>query len=168
MAAIFDLPITPTSESIYNSSTVLLDPEIVEVAAGISLQSCIQADIYDIAYVLPVNGSHLWFTSHPDVGEYSNMCHRVTGPQKMLVAVGNLVISRSNHDILITSGLTAAILLLVGVAWHFSVSETSELMCLWFPTDWWKPHRRIPIRFEEFQSVSEIQAGAAFAPPPLT
>ena len=48
MAAILDLPVTPTSESIYNSSTVLLDPENVGVAAGISLLSCIQAEIYDI------------------------------------------------------------------------------------------------------------------------
>ena len=55
-------------------------------------------------------------TSHPDVGEYSNMCHRVAGPQQIWDAVGNLVISRSNHDIIITSGLTAAILILVGVA----------------------------------------------------
>ena len=69
MAANFDLPVTPTSESIYNSCTVLLDPKNVGVAG------------------------------HPDVGEYSNMCHRVAGPQKIWDAVGNLVISRSNHDI---------------------------------------------------------------------
>jgi hypothetical protein len=31
-------------------------------------------------------------------------------------------------------------------------------MCLQFPIDWWKPH-------EKFQSVPEIQKGAAFAPP---
>ena len=59
MAAIFDLPVTPTKESIYNSSTVLLDPENVGVAAGISLLSHIQAEIYNIAPVLPVNGGHL-------------------------------------------------------------------------------------------------------------
>ena len=59
MAAIFDLPVTPTSKSIYDSSTVLLDPENVGVAAGISVLSCIQAEIYGIAYVLPVSGSHL-------------------------------------------------------------------------------------------------------------
>ena len=43
---------------ICNSSTVLLDPENVGVAAGISLLSCIQAEIYGIEYVLPVSGSH--------------------------------------------------------------------------------------------------------------
>ena len=45
MAVIFDLPVTPTSESIYNSSTVLLDPENVGVAAGVSLLSHIQAEV---------------------------------------------------------------------------------------------------------------------------
>ena len=59
MAAIFDLPATPTLESIYNSSTVLLNPENVGVAAGISLLSHIQAEIEIIAYALPVNGGHL-------------------------------------------------------------------------------------------------------------
>ena len=59
MAAIFDLPVTLTSESIHNSHTVLLDPENLGVAIGISLPSDIQAEIYDIAYVLPVNGGHL-------------------------------------------------------------------------------------------------------------
>ena len=59
MAAIFDLPVTPTSESVYNSSTVLLDPENVGVTVGISLLRHTEAEIYDIAYVLPVNGGHL-------------------------------------------------------------------------------------------------------------
>ena len=45
MAAIFDLPGTPISENIYNSSTVLLDLEIVRVAVGISMLSHIQAEI---------------------------------------------------------------------------------------------------------------------------
>ena len=45
MAAIFDLPITLTSESIYNSPTVLVDPENVGVAGRISLLSHIQAEI---------------------------------------------------------------------------------------------------------------------------
>ena len=64
------------------------------------------------------------------------MCYRVAGPKQIWVAVGNLVILRSNKDIKLTSGLTAAILILVGVALHFLVSKISEIMCLWFPTDW--------------------------------
>ena len=135
MAAIFDLPVIPTSESIHNSPTVLLDPENVEVAVGISLISYMQADLYVVAYVLPVDGGHLWFTSHPDVGEYPYMCRVFAGPQKLGVAVWNLVISRPNHDIKFASGLTAAILILVGVVWNLLNPKTLEIMCLWFPTD---------------------------------
>ena len=72
MAAIFELPVTLTSQSIHTSLTVLLDPDGVRVAAGISLLSHLQAKIYDIACILPVNGGYLCFTSHPDVGEYSH------------------------------------------------------------------------------------------------
>ena len=70
MVAIFDLLATPTSQGVYNSSTVLLDPEIVGVAVGISLLSLLQAvEIWDITYVLPVIGGHLWFTGYADIGE---------------------------------------------------------------------------------------------------
>ena len=130
MAAIFDSPVSPASKSIHNSPTVLLDSENMRVAAGISLLSHIQAEIYDIAYVLPVNGRHLRFTSHFDVGEYPYMCHRNSGPQKIGVAVGSFVILRWNHDIKFTSGLTAVIWILVGVAQKFLVPKTSEIMCL--------------------------------------
>jgi hypothetical protein len=44
MAAILDLPVTPTPESTHTISTVFLDPENVGVAVGISLPSYIQAD----------------------------------------------------------------------------------------------------------------------------
>ena len=47
MADMFDLTVTPTSASIPASPTVLLDPENVGVAVGISLLSCI--DIIDIS-----------------------------------------------------------------------------------------------------------------------
>ena len=72
MAAIFDSPVTPTSERIYASLTLLLDPEIVGVAVGILLLSCKQASIYVTVCALPVYGGHIRFTSHPDVGEYSD------------------------------------------------------------------------------------------------
>jgi len=49
MAAIFDFQVTPTSESLYSSPTVLVDPENVGVAVEISLLSHIQAEIQDIA-----------------------------------------------------------------------------------------------------------------------
>ena len=44
MTAIFDLPLTLMSESVYTSFTVLLDTENVDVALGISLLSCIEAE----------------------------------------------------------------------------------------------------------------------------
>ena len=45
MAAIFGLPVTRMSESVHISSAVLLDPEIVGVAFGISSLSSIEAEI---------------------------------------------------------------------------------------------------------------------------
>ena len=47
----FDILVTPTSESIYTNLTALLDPENVRVAVGISSISYIQAEIYVIANV---------------------------------------------------------------------------------------------------------------------
>ena len=54
MAAIFDLPVTPTSESVYNSSTVLLDPENLDDTVGISLPATIQ-DLHSELHVFPVS-----------------------------------------------------------------------------------------------------------------
>ena len=45
MAAIFDLLVTRMSESVHIISAVLLDPENVGVACGISLLSCTEAEI---------------------------------------------------------------------------------------------------------------------------
>ena len=45
MAALFDLPVTPMSESVHTSAVVLADPENVGVAFGILLLSCIVAEI---------------------------------------------------------------------------------------------------------------------------
>ena len=54
MAAIFDLPVAPTSESIHNSFTVLRDPENVEVTVGISLPATIH-DLLSELHVFPVS-----------------------------------------------------------------------------------------------------------------
>ena len=54
MAAIFDLPVTPTSENIHNSPTVLLDPENVEVTVGVPLPATIQ-DLHSQLHVFPVS-----------------------------------------------------------------------------------------------------------------
>jgi hypothetical protein len=45
MAAIFDFPLSLTSDSVHCSLIVLLDPENTGLAVGISLLSCIQAEI---------------------------------------------------------------------------------------------------------------------------
>ena len=63
---------------------------------------------------------------------------------KMVLPVVSLVISRWNHVIPFTSGLTAAILIfVVGVARNIVKPETSERMCLCCPTDQCKPHENI-------------------------
>ena len=54
MAAIFDLPVTPTSESIHNSPTVLQDPESVEVTGEIPLPATIQ-NLHSELHVFPVS-----------------------------------------------------------------------------------------------------------------
>ena len=54
MAAIFDLPVTPTSETIHNSFTALLDPENMEDTVGISLPATIQ-DLHSELHVFPVS-----------------------------------------------------------------------------------------------------------------
>ena len=50
MAAIFDFPFTPTSESIHYSFTVLLHPENMEDSVGISLPATIQ-DLHSELYM---------------------------------------------------------------------------------------------------------------------
>ena len=44
MAAIFDLPLIPMSDSVHTSFTELQDPENVDAAFGISLLSSIEAE----------------------------------------------------------------------------------------------------------------------------
>jgi len=61
MAAIFDLTPVRTSGILRSTSVVLPDLENIGIAVGSSLLSCMEAEIYAISYLLPVNGSHLWF-----------------------------------------------------------------------------------------------------------
>ena len=60
MAAMFDLPVTPTSETIHTSPTVLLDPENVKVAVGIQLPATVQ-DLQSELQVFPVSRPPFWF-----------------------------------------------------------------------------------------------------------
>ena len=52
MAAMFDLPVTPTLESIHTSIIVLLDSENVGVAVGIPLPVTIQDLHSDLRVIL--------------------------------------------------------------------------------------------------------------------
>ena len=64
------IDITLTSDSMFNSLVVLLDPENMSICVGLSLLSCLQAEINVISCLLPVTSRHLWFTTYPDVGQY--------------------------------------------------------------------------------------------------
>ena len=77
MAAIFDIPLIRTLGSLRSSLVVLPDSEIVGIAVGISLLSCIRAEAYVISYLLPVNGCHIRFSTYSDVGKYSHYSLRV-------------------------------------------------------------------------------------------
>ena len=59
MAAIFDLPLTPMSESVHPYTTDLLDPENVGAAIGILLLSGIEAEILRYFICTSGNGGHL-------------------------------------------------------------------------------------------------------------
>ena len=59
IAVIFDLPITSTSERVHNRPAVLLDPENVGVAFGMSLQSSIEDEILRYFIRTSGNGGHL-------------------------------------------------------------------------------------------------------------
>ena len=91
MAAIFDLPVTPTSEIIYINPSVLLDPENAWVAVGISLLSCAQAelDVYRV-YRTP---SWIFSTPGPSrlVVQHGHYFHWIVGPQKHRYSRWNFV-----------------------------------------------------------------------------
>jgi hypothetical protein len=81
MADILDIPVIPTSNSIRTGlmHVAILDPKNAGVSVRISLPSYIQAEIYVIVFT--VNGGHLRFNSHPNVGEYPDVFDDVAGPK---------------------------------------------------------------------------------------
>ena len=99
MAVIFDLPVTSTSERIPTSPTVSPPRKCGNSRKNLALLSFIQAEIYLMVYlILPANGSHLWFTTNPDVREYS---HRIN----------------SHHWLHLTTYITKVITMLVSCYW---------------------------------------------------
>ena len=77
MAAIFYLQLTQMLESVNTSSTVLVNPENVGVAYGISLPSCVQAEIN----VFQVYWSPSWISPHLIV-QHCHFSHWIAGPRK--------------------------------------------------------------------------------------
>jgi hypothetical protein len=63
----------------------------VRVADVISLLAYAQAEMWDIAYVNPVNGRHLTLNRHPNVGKHPHSFYCVAGPRKCRGSRGNLV-----------------------------------------------------------------------------
>jgi len=59
MTAIFDVRHTQASDYIGTGLVVLPDPENMGLVVGISLLSCVPAEINIFSYVLPENGHHL-------------------------------------------------------------------------------------------------------------
>ena len=57
--AILDSSQIHTSSSLRSSLVLLLDPENIGIAVGVSLLSSVLAEVYDITYVLAVNGGHV-------------------------------------------------------------------------------------------------------------
>jgi len=82
MAAIFDLSLIRTSDSLRSSLVVSPDLENMGIAVGISLLSCIEAEICVISYLLLVNGSHLWFLMDPNIGHSYEYYSRAAQPRK--------------------------------------------------------------------------------------
>jgi len=58
-ATIFDFSLTPTHGSVQVSPVLLPDLETIGIAVGMSLLSCLQAEIYVISYPHPVSSRHL-------------------------------------------------------------------------------------------------------------
>ena len=78
MAAIFD--------SIFTGLCVLPDPENMVMAVGISLLSCIEAELYVLSFLLPVNGRHLSDISRRRT-EFPSVSPCSSDPKNMGIAV---------------------------------------------------------------------------------
>jgi len=100
-----NVPQTLTWKGIQISTVGILDAINKDLAVGISLLSCIQAEIYVIPYSLPVTGRHLWFLTHPDWRQCFDQSSRVAWHRKHRYSRWNFVaISRTCWDFMSTSG----------------------------------------------------------------
>jgi len=82
MSAIFDFSCFQTWHIMRSGLIRLPDLENMGIAIGIPLLSCIEAEIYVISYLLPINGSHFWFLTDPNIGHSYEYSSRVARPRK--------------------------------------------------------------------------------------
>jgi len=99
MAAIFDFSQIRTSVILMSTLVVLPDLENIGMAVGISFLSCIKTEICVVSYLLPVNGSHLWFLTDPNIGHSYEYSSRVARPRKHGIALGILLLLRTQPKI---------------------------------------------------------------------
>jgi len=69
------------------------------VAAGISLLSCLRAEIYVISYPLPVSGRCLCFTTYPDIEQHHYFLLRVLWHWKRVITFEIVLLSGILVDI---------------------------------------------------------------------
>ena len=93
IAAIFGLPLTPMSESVYTSPTVLLDPENVGVAFRISLLSSIEAEISRYFICTSGTGGHLDLLDAPMSESIHTSPTELLDPENVGVAFGISLLS---------------------------------------------------------------------------
>ena len=87
MAAIFDFRHTRTSESIPTSFNVLPDPENIGIAVGISLLSCIEADIIVVSFLLRLMATIFDFRHTQTPDSLHNNSDVLPDPENMGIAV---------------------------------------------------------------------------------
>ena len=94
------------SDSLPVTLCVLPDPENMGIAHEISLLSCLEAEVYAISFLLPVNGHHLQFSTYPDVEQYSPASLVVLpDPKNMSVVVEISLLSCIEAEICVISCL---------------------------------------------------------------
>ena len=81
------------------------------IAVGISLLSCIRAEIYANTHVLPVIGRHLWFPTYLDVRQ-STSFFVFPDPENMRIAVGISLLLCVRAEIYVSSCLLPVIIII--------------------------------------------------------
>ena len=138
MAAIFTFQHTQMSGSILNSLSVLPGQENMGIVVGISFLSCIWAEIYDIAYVLPVNAAMIDLPVTPTTESLHTSVIVLLYPENVGIAVEiplSATIQDLQSELQVFPGITSAILIsgctrldfarcdIVGGSVNFSVLE---------------------------------------------